>query len=467
MEHNSKLNDEFIRFLDGFKNMPNISYNDFWILLKKINENYYNYYDNHNKYLYLESINTHKEEQNNYMTRYVQPIYYMTDNYNYNMKQKYYIPPYSYYHPTNDSSKNENEYNYDDDDEPEKTTHQLKLICHGSNENNENNENDENNKDKPKEQIHIDVEIINIDSILHIIDTYEYNPDIEYNIDLKLLHNIHSELIEINNMVGINTFKESIINQLLYFMQELHINKEHDFKHMVIYGAPGTGKTQIAKLIGTMFSKLGILKNNIFRKVTRTDLIAGYLGQTAIKTNKVIQECLGGCLFIDEVYSLGSGDLGNNSFSKECIDTLCEALSNHKEELMVIVAGYKDDVNECFFKVNQGLDSRFIWRFELDGYSSKELMRIFILKVENNGWEILVGNKLENWFVLNKDTFKHYGRDMELLFSYTKISHGRRIYGKDVNLRKKISMEDLENGFKVFQKHNSKKKEEIPFGLYI
>ena len=467
MEHNSDLNDEFIRFLDGFKNMPNISYNDFWILLKKINENYYNYYDNHNKYLYLESINIHKEDQqNNYMTRYIQPIYYMPDDYN--MKQKYYIPPYSYYHPTNDSSKNENKYNYDDDDEPEKTTHQLKLICHGSNENNENNENDENNKEvKPKEQIHIDVEIINIDSILHIIDTYEYNPDIEYNIDLKLLHNIHSELIEINNMVGINTFKESIINQLLYFIQELHINKEHDFKHMVIYGAPGTGKTQIAKLIGTMFSKLGILKNNIFRKVTRTDLIAGYLGQTAIKTNKVIQECLGGCLFIDEVYSLGSGDLGNNSFSKECIDTLCEALSNHKEELMVIVAGYKDDVNECFFKVNQGLDSRFIWRFELDGYSSKELMRIFILKVENNGWEILVGNKLEDWFVLNKDNFKHYGRDMELLFSYTKISHGRRIYGKDVNLRKKISMEDLENGFKVFQKHNSKKKEEIPFGLYV
>jgi hypothetical protein len=461
MEHNSNLNDEFIRFLDGFKNIPNISYDDFLILLKKIDENYYNYYDNHNKYLYLESINTHKDQQNNYMTRYVQPIYYMTDNYN--MKQKYYIPPYSYYHPTNDSSKNENEYNYDDDDEPE-NKHQLKLMYHGENY----NENNENNKEvKPKQQIHIDVEIINIDSILHIIDTYEYNPDIEYNIDLKLLHNIHSELVEINNMVGINTFKESIINQLLYFMQELHINKEHDFKHMVIYGAPGTGKTQIAKLIGTMFSKLGILKNNIFRKVTRTDLIAGYLGQTAIKTNKVIQECLGGCLFIDEVYSLGSGDLGNNSFSKECIDTLCEALSNHKEELMVIVAGYKDDVNECFFKANQGLDSRFIWRFELDGYSPKELMRIFILKVENNGWEILVGNKLENWFVLNKDTFKHYGRDMELLFSYTKISHGRRIYGKDVNLRKKISMEDLENGFKVFQKHNSKKKEEIPYGLYI
>lgn len=461
MEHNSYLNDEFIIFLDGFKNIPNISYNDYVILLKKIDENYYNYYGNHSKNLSLESIHTHKEphQNNNCMTRYVQPIYYMTDNYSMNPNSNYYIPPYSYYHP--DPSNNENE-NYDDNDAPEKTQ-LLQLICHKYDENNDKN----NEEIKMKPQIHIDVEIVNIDSILHIINTYEYNPDIEYNIDLKLLHNIHSELVEINNMVGINTFKESIIDQLLYFIQELHINKEHDFKHMVIYGAPGTGKTQIAKLIGTMFSKLGILKNNIFRKVTRTDLIAGYLGQTAIKTNKVIQECLGGCLFIDEVYSLGSGDLGNNSFSKECIDTLCEALSNHKEELMVIVAGYKEDVNENFFKANQGLNSRFIWRFELDGYSSKELMQIFILKVENNGWEINILKKLEYWFEINKDTFKNYGRDMELLFSYTKISHGRRIYGKDVSLRKKITMEDLENGFKVFQKHNSKKKIDIPYGLYI
>jgi hypothetical protein len=386
------------------------------------------------------------------MTRYVEPIdqnklFYSNNNY---------IPPYSYYHPSIDIPINDDDCCQDDgcqdDNENENTT----PLCQGSKKD-----------DEPKQFIHIDVEIVNIDSLLYIINTYEYNPEIEYNIDLKLLHNIHNELVEINNMVGINTFKESIISQLLYFIQELHINKEHDFKHMVIYGAPGTGKTQIAKLIGTMFSKLGILKKNIFKKVTRTDLIAGYLGQTAIKTNKVIQECLGGCLFIDEVYSLGTGDLGNNSFSKECIDTLCEALSNHKEELMVIVAGYKEDVNEYFFKANQGLDSRFIWRFELEGYSAKELMQIFIRKVENNGWTIIL-DKLDNWFVINKDNFKHFGRDMELLFSYTKISHGRRIYGKDITLRKIISMEDLDNGFKVFQKHNSRKTEsEIPFGLYV
>lgn len=464
MEHNSNLNTEFIRYLDGFKNIPQISYNDYLILLKKIDDNYYNCFDN--KSLSLVSIKPKQEDtKNNYMTKFVQPIqhtYYMTNTDEQHNYSKYYIPPYSYYHPTNDN-ENEDEDGYEDRYEDEYKESPLKLICLGS----DKDDIDEEIKPHTKQKIHIDVEIVNIDSILHIIDTYPYNPDIEYNIDLKLLHNIHSELIEINHMVGITTFKESIINQLLYFIQELHINQEHDFKHMVIYGAPGTGKTQIAKLIGTMFSKLGILKKNIFRKVTRTDLIAGYLGQTAIKTNKVIQECLGGCLFIDEVYSLGSGDLGNNSFSKECIDTLCEALSNYKEELMVIVAGYKEDVNEYFFKANQGLDSRFIWRFELEGYSSKELMRIFILKVENNGWTIIL-DKLENWFELNKDIFKHYGRDMELLFSYTKISHGRRIYGKDVSLRKKITMEDLENGFKVFKKHNSKKKEsEIPYGLYV
>ena len=462
MENNnsgSNSNKDFIRYLDELKNIQNISYNYFLILLKKIDDNYYNYLDNRCS----NSVTIKEDTRNNYMTKYVQPIYYMTNNYNIDDPNysKYYIPPYSYYHPNKNyknetENENENENDENENENDDENSSSLKLICHGSDD-----------ADIPKQHIHINVEIVNIDSLLHIIDNYEYNPKIEYNIDLKLLHNIHSELVEINNMIGINTFKESIINQLLYFIQELHINKEHDFKHMVIYGAPGTGKTQIAKLIGTMFSKLGILKKNIFRKVTRTDLIAGYLGQTAIKTNKVIQECLGGCLFIDEVYSLGSGDLGNNSFSKECIDTLCEALSNYKEELMVIVAGYKEDVNEYFFKANQGLDSRFIWRFELEGYSAKELMQIFILKIENNGWKIIM-DKLENWFVLNKDTFKHYGRDMELLFSYTKISHGRRIYGKDVNLRKKITMEDLENGFKVFKKHNSKKKDsEIPYGLYI
>ena len=273
-----------------------------------------------------------------------------------------------------------------------------------------------------------------------------------------------------------------------YFIQELHINREHDFKHMVIYGPPGTGKTQIANLVGRMYSKLGILKNGTFKKVTRTDLVAGYLGQTSIKTAKVIQDSLGGCLFIDEVYSLGTGgnvstengggESGGDSFSKECIDTLCEALSNYKEDLMVIIAGYEKDINESFFKMNQGLPSRFIWRFHVDEYTHDELMQIFIQKVKHNGWFINEDQdqyrSLQQWFVTNHKHFPYFGRDMELLFTYTKISHGRRIFGKPPELRKHLTQEDLDNGLKIYMKNannkdneNKHKLSESCLGMYL
>ena len=119
------------------------------------------------------------------------------------------------------------------------------------------------------------------------------------------------------------------------------------------------------------------MRSNVFKKVTRADLIAGYLGQTAIKTRKVIEECLGGVLFIDEAYALGNNEK-SDSFSKECIDTLCEALSDHKDELMIIIAGYEKELKKCFFEYNEGLESRFVWRFSTEEYSPQELRKIFI-----------------------------------------------------------------------------------------
>ena len=147
--------------------------------------------------------------------------------------------------------------------------------------------------------------------------------------------------------------KENIVDQLLYYIQDLHINKNTttDFMHTVLYGPPGTGKTEIAQIIGEIFSNLGILEKKVFKKVIRSDLIAGYLGQTALKTKDVINSCLGGVLFIDEAYALGSQDK-KDSYSKECLDILCEALSAHKENLMVIIAGYEDQLQECFFEAN-------------------------------------------------------------------------------------------------------------------
>jgi hypothetical protein len=320
----------------------------------------------------------------------------------------------------------------------------------------------------PREKIDIQANVHNISDLLHIIETNEYNDKCAYNIDLKSLHNIKSELMQMNSMVGMQSLKTSILDQLLYFIQNLHIGKDFDFKHTVIYGPPGTGKTEIAKIIGTMYSKLGVLKNNVFKKATRNDLVAGYLGQTALKTKKVITECLGGCLFIDEVYSLANQDF-NDSYSKECIDTLCESLSDHKDELMVIIAGYEEDVNNTFFKANRGLDSRFIWRFRINDYTHKELMQIFKKKVADNDWKMDCGDpvKLEQWFSRNHSAFKNYGRDMELLFSYTKISHGRRIYGKPDELRKIITLEDLDNGYAILLKNTKTAERAEIYGLYV
>lgn len=320
---------------------------------------------------------------------------------------------------------------------------------------------------KTVKRIEIDAKINNFEDLIAIVNKYEYCEDTEYNIDLKALTKIKPELLELHSMIGLSEFKNSILNQLLYFIQHLHIGTNPDFLHTALTGPPGTGKTEIAMIMGRMYSKIGILKNTVFKKVTRGDLIAGYLGQTAIKTRKVIDECLGGCLFIDEAYSLAT-DYSGDSFSRECIDTLCESLSAHKGELMVIVAGYKDEMNKTFFKANRGMESRFIWRFHLDNYSYLEMLNIFKKKIADNEWILNISQDvMENWFRMNHAKFVHYGRDMELLFSYCKVVHGRRIYGGDNELKKHLNIEDIKNGFKQFSNHTNNVEKNDIYGLYV
>ena len=322
--------------------------------------------------------------------------------------------------------------------------------------------------DKNK-KVDINVSIDSLSDLIRIIDDYTYDEETEYNIDLKALVNIKEDLIKMNNMIGLEDFKKQILNQLLYFIQNLHLDSESDFMHTVLCGPPGTGKTEIATILGTMYSKLGILKKNIFKKVNRSDLVAGYLGQTAIKTSKVIEESLGGCLFIDEAYSLASNYDGD-SFTRECIDTLCEALSKHKGELMVIIAGYKNEIEDVFFKSNRGLESRFIWRFYLDKYTYLELIAIFKKKVNDSNWILDVLDKeITIWFKTKQDSFKYYGRDIEQLFSYTKMSHSRRIFGKSTEFRKRITLEDLDCGYAKFNKNSTPIDKINPqlMGLYV
>jgi SpoVK/Ycf46/Vps4 family AAA+-type ATPase len=328
------------------------------------------------------------------------------------------------------------------------------------------------NIDKGRELKIIDVSVSNLSEMIIMIDENQYDSKYRYNIDLCSLHLIKSDISDINSLIGMEELKDSVFNQLLYFLQKLHIssnNKEHDFKHTIICGPPGTGKTEVAKMIGSMYSKLGLLKNNVFRKVTRDDLIAGYLGQTAIKVKKVIDEC--GCLFIDEVYSLSNGNSNMDSFSKECIDTICEALSDRKNDLMVIVAGYEQEIEDNFFGINPGLRSRFIWNFKIDKYDAENLFSIFKKKIKDAEWEILDENDINlKWFTKNYKVFKNYGRDMEVLFSHIKICHSRRAFGNILpNNLKKISFDDIENGFKSFKKNmikNDARLSDIP-SFYI
>jgi SpoVK/Ycf46/Vps4 family AAA+-type ATPase len=317
----------------------------------------------------------------------------------------------------------------------------------------------------PKEKIEVIAEINNISDLLKLIEDYNLDEKIEYNINVESLHNIKEPLQELNNMVGMADLKENIVDQILYFSQNLHkISKTNetsgDYMHTVIYGPPGTGKTDIARIMGKIYSKMGILKRGIFKKVTRSDLIAGYLGQTAIKTRDVINECLGGVLFIDEAYSLGNTDK-KDSFAKECIDTLCESLSAHKDNLMVIIAGYESELNECFFNYNQGLNSRFTWRFKTDEYKAKELLAIFTKKINDIGWSISEESTDSinvAWFEKKLKYFKFFGRDMEVFLSKIKIAHSRRVFCRNQTEKTKINFADLEKGFEIYLKNEEVKK---------
>ena len=335
-------------------------------------------------------------------------------------------------------------------------------------------------------KINIDAEINSIGDLINLCNDYKLAENVEYNIDMKSLHKINDDLVELNNMIGMKTLKENIVDQLLFYLQNLHINKDitngnkranvetGDFLHTVIYGSPGTGKTEVAKIIGRIYANLGVIKSkpallsdkkklvsltpslrSRFKKVTRSDLIAGYLGQTALKTKDVIKDSLGGVLFIDEAYALGNTEK-RDSFAKECIDTLCEALSDNKDSLMVIIAGYEKELNECFFSYNEGLNSRFIWRFKVDDYVAEDLRDIFVKKARDFGWSVDEELKVE-WFEKNMKYFKYYGRDMETLFTKTKIAHSRRVFCKPDEMKKKIIMKDLENGFEIFIKNEEVK----------
>ena len=311
-----------------------------------------------------------------------------------------------------------------------------------------------------RKKVNIEVDIENITDLIKLTEEYPLKIDTEYNINMTALHDIKIPLQDLNNMIGMDKLKDSIVDQILYFIQDFHRisnAKSQDFMHTVIYGPPGTGKTEIAKIMGRIFSNMGVLSRKYFKKATRADLIAGYLGQTALKTQDVIKECIGGVLFIDEAYALGNPEK-RDSFAKECIDTLCEGLSDHKDNLMVIIAGYEAELKNCFFAYNQGLDSRFTWRFNTDDYNYQQLYLIFKKKVNDIGWKMKENKIKDTWFEDKMDYFKFFGRDIETLLAKVKIAHGRRVFCLPKEKKLILTLKDMNKGFDMFLNNNEVKE---------
>ena len=290
------------------------------------------------------------------------------------------------------------------------------------------------------------------------------------NINMIMLWSILPHLEELDNMIGMKNLKETILFQIIYYLQDMHLkNRNEEYLHTVIFGSPGTGKTSVSQIIGNIYKNLGVLSKNIFKIAHRDDFVAEYLGQTAIKTKKFLKSCIGGVLFIDEAYSLGPGKKDSDSFSKEAIDTLCSFLSEHKNDFCCIIAGYENEIKQCFFSVNPGLERRFPWSHKIDEYDEKDLTQIFKKMINEMKWTIdsKIDEKfLNNFFKENKNEFKNFGGDVETFISKIKITHSKRVFGLENKFKFIISIEDFNNAYDIVKLHKMVKERKIEYSYY-
>ena len=313
-----------------------------------------------------------------------------------------------------------------------------------------------------------------METITDIVDLIELSSNYEksrkkkrvkYNIDISRLKKCIKPLKKLNDLIGMEDIKKNVVDQILFYTQELNTD---EMMHMCITGPPGVGKTTVGKILAELYCSLGFLKSDNFRVADRSDLIGGYLGQTAIKTKKVLKESLNGVLFLDEIYSFGSGK-DDDSYSKECIDTINQFLSEHTENFIMIIAGYHDEVEKCFFDTNAGLRRRFPWRYTIKDYSPENLKEIFVYQVEQNDWDFepeFDFSKLDAIFS-QKDYFKNNGGDCLNLMSKARICHSRRVFGTNL-FKKYLSIADILNAFDIIKKQKDiNKKDTIPFGMYL
>jgi stress response protein SCP2 len=243
-------------------------------------------------------------------------------------------------------------------------------------------------------------------------------------------------LEELNSLTGLTEVKQDV-NSLINLVKLRQVRQERGMKqqpmslHLVFSGNPGTGKTTIARLISKIYHKLGVLSKGHLVEVDRSGLVGGYVGQTALKVQEVVQKALGGVLFIDEAYSLTSHSSGGNDYGIEAIDTLLKAMEDHRDDLIVIVAGYPQ-LMEQFLSSNPGLRSRFNKFIYFPDYQDKELYEIFLSMCKSSGYTLDDTAKLfaSNYF---KDLYNSRGanfangRDVRNFFEKAIVRQANRL----------------------------------------
>ena len=242
-------------------------------------------------------------------------------------------------------------------------------------------------------------------------------------------------LEELDNLIGLKNVKSKVNDLIIYqkvqkMREKEGLNAAKSTLHLSFTGNPGTGKTTVARIIGRIYKQLGLLSKGHFIEVSRTDLIAGYQGQTALKVKNVIEKAKGGVLFIDEAYSITENEQ-SDSYGRECITELTKALEDYRNDLVVIVAGYSEPMKN-FFSSNPGLKSRFNTFIEFEDYNTKELLEILISMCKNNDYNLTekAKMKLNDFFETElenkKENFSN-GRMVRNVYDDLVMNHARRV----------------------------------------
>lgn len=316
--------------------------------------------------------------------------------------------------------------------------------------------------DKIRDNINID-EKMQIDLLDYISNTYEKSDlnFIEYRDKLLKAITFNKEIPkyekdksidevfqELDELVGLKKVKQALRD--LVSLKELKNKASDDLKikdvnlHMVFLGNPGTGKTTVARMVAEILYNLKYIKQNKLIEVSSKDLVAEYVGQTAPKTMAVVQKALGGVLFIDEAYSLASGQGQGNGYNEEAIATLIQAMENHRDNLVVIFAGYTKEM-QSFLNTNSGIVSRIGYTLEFEDYTTEELIKIFEQMTKKSGFVVEKDaiEKLRKIIDEYKDT-KNFGnaRFVRNVYEKTIIKHASNIKDKKTKKAIKTITED-------------------------